>query len=274
MKTWLITGASSGLGLVMTTKLLARGDRVVACGRRVTPFEALQRTARDRLRVARFDLAETAALRQEVDAAFAAFGRIDTVVSNAGYGLFGAAEEVTDAQIERQIATNLTGSIQLVRAVLPHLRAQGGGRILQVSSEGGQVAYPNFSLYHATKWGIEGFLDAVAQEVAPFGIDIVIAEPGATATGFARGLDHAVPMEVYDATPAGDVRRAVSSGMLEIKGDADRTVDAMIRVADSAHPRRRIALGSTALENIHRALTARLDDLVAQKSLTLTADRV
>src|SRR5690606_22661131 len=98
------------------------------------------------------DLTDTEALRREVDAAFSAFGRIDTVVSNAGYGLFGAAEELSDAQIERQVATNLTASIQLVRAVLPHLRAQGGGRIMQVSSEGGQVAYPNFSLYHATKW--------------------------------------------------------------------------------------------------------------------------
>ncbi|TBU78207.1 SDR family oxidoreductase [Phytopseudomonas daroniae] len=274
MKTWLITGASSGLGLVMTTKLLERGDRVVACGRRIAPFEALRRTAGERLHIARFDLTDTAALRREVDAAFATFGRIDTVVSNAGYGLFGAAEEVTDAQIERQIATNLIASIQLVRAVLPHLRKQGGGRIMQVSSEGGQVAYPNFSLYHATKWGIEGFLDAVAQEVAPFGIDIVIAEPGPTVTGFAGGLDHAAPLEAYDATPAGDVRRAISSGAFDIKGDAERTVDAMIQVADSAQPRRRIALGSTAFENIHRVLTARLDDLVVQKSLTLTADRL
>ncbi|NZA26470.1 SDR family oxidoreductase [Luteimonas sp. SJ-92] len=273
MKTWLITGASSGLGLGMTTKLLERGDRVVACGRRMAPFDALARTAGDRLRCARFDITDTAALRGEVDAAFAAFGRIDTVVSNAGYGLFGAAEEVTDDQIGRQVATNLVASIQLVRAVLPHLRTQGGGRILQVSSEGGQVAYPNFSLYHATKWGIEGFLEAVAQEVAPFGIDVVIAEPGPTATGFADGLDHAAPLGVYDPTPAGDVRRALSSGGFEIRGDAERTVDAMIQVADSARPRRRIALGSTAFEHIHRALTDRLEDLVQQKSLTFSADR-
>jgi NAD(P)-dependent dehydrogenase (short-subunit alcohol dehydrogenase family) len=272
MKTWLITGASSGLGLVMTRKLLERGDCVVACGRRTAPFEALKKTAGERLHIACFDLTDTAALRQEVDDAFAAYGRIDTVVSNAGYGLFGAAEEVTDAQIERQIATNLIASIQLVRAALPHLRAQGGGRLIQVSSEGGQVAYPNFSLYHATKWGIEGFLEAVAQEVAPFGIDIVIAEPGPTATEFARGLDHAPQMDVYDATPAGDVRRALSSGEFKIKGDAERTVDAMIQVADAAQPRRRIALGSTAFENIHRALSARLDDLLAQKSLTFMGD--
>lgn len=273
MKTWLITGASSGLGLDMTAKLLARGDRVVACGRRGAALEALARTAGERLRIARFDVADTAALRREVDAAFATFGRIDVVVGKAGYGLFGAAEEVTDAQIERQIATNLTASIQLVRAVLPHLRAQGGGRIVQVSSEGGQATYPGFGLYHATKWGIEGFCDAVAQEVTPFGIDVVIVEPGPTATGFAGALDRAAPMAAYDATPAGEVRRAVSGGGFEIRGDAGRTVDAMIRVADSARPRRRIALGSIAFANIHRALNARLDDLLAQEALTLTADR-
>nr|WP_238376595.1 SDR family oxidoreductase [Luteimonas abyssi] len=273
MKTWLITGASSGLGLSMTTRLLARGDRVVACGRRSAPFDALLATAGERLRVATFDITDTAALRREVDAAFAAMGRIDVVVGNAGYGLFGAAEEVTDAQIERQLATNLTASIQLIRAVLPHLRAQGGGRIVQVSSEGGQVAYPNFSLYHASKWGIEGFCEAVAQEVAPFGIEVVIAEPGPTATGFGAGLDHAAPMEVYDGTPAGDVRRAVADGAFEVRGDAERTVEVIVQVADAASPRRRIALGSTAFENIHASLTARLDDLVAQKALTLRADR-
>lgn len=273
MKTWLITGASSGIGLIMTTRLLQRGDRVVACGRRAAPFEPLQQQAGDRLRVALFDMTDTAAMRRELEAAFAAVGRIDTVVSNAGYGLFGAAEELSDAQIERQISTNLTASIQLVRAALPHLRAQGGGRIVQVSSEGGQVAYPNFSLYHATKWGIEGFLDAVAQEVAPFGIDIIIAEPGPTETGFAQGLDHAAALAAYDATPAGDMRRALANGAFEIKGDAERTVEAILQVADAAQPRRRIALGSTAYDNIHRALTARLDDLVAQKALTLTADK-
>jgi NAD(P)-dependent dehydrogenase (short-subunit alcohol dehydrogenase family) len=123
-------------------------------------------------------------------------GRIDVIVSNAGYGLFGAAEEVTDAQVDRQIATNLTGSIALIRAALPHLRRQGGGRIVQVSSEGGQIAYPGFSLYHATEWGIEGFVEAVAQEVAPFGIRFILAEPGATATSFGAALDRTQPMAV------------------------------------------------------------------------------
>jgi NAD(P)-dependent dehydrogenase (short-subunit alcohol dehydrogenase family) len=200
-------------------------------------------------------------------------GKIDVIASNAGYGLFGAAEEVTDDQIDQQIATNLTGSIQLIRAVLPHLRRQGAGRIVQVSSEGGQIAYPNFSLYHASKWGIEGFIEAVAQEVAPFGIDFIIAEPGPTATNFGAGLVHADPMPEYESTPAGEVRRAISSGSFVLKGDAGRTVAAMIAAADEAKPALRLALGSTAFNSISQALSQRLTAIEAQRDVAFSADR-
>ena len=149
-KTWLITGASSGLGRLMTERLLARGDRVVATARREDSLVDLQREHGDRLVVPVLDLTDTAGIRAVLASAFRQLGRIDVLVSNAGYGLFGAAEEVTDAQIDHQIATNLIGSIQFIRAAIPHLRQQGGGRIVQVSSEGGQIAYPTFSLYHAT----------------------------------------------------------------------------------------------------------------------------
>lgn len=272
MKTWLITGASSGLGLSMTRKLLERGDRVIAAVRRPDPLSDLKTRHPDRLQVLTFDLTDTAALRREIDAVFAT-DRIDVVVSNAGYGLFGAAEEATDAQIDRQIATNLVGSIQLIRAVLPHLRAQGGGLVLQVSSEGGQVAYPAFSLYHATKWGIEGFVESVAQEVAPFGIRFTLVEPGPTATGFGAGLDQTEPLAVYEATPAADVRRALLDGGFEIKGDAERTVEAMIVAAEADAPPRRLALGSTAFENIEAALVARLAELRDQRDVAYGADR-
>ena len=121
---------------------------------------------------------------------------------------------------------------------------------MQVSSEGGQIAYPNFSLYHASKWGIEGFIESVAQEVAPFGIDFIIAEPGPTATNFGAGLVVAEPMTAYDKTPAGDVRRAVSDGSFIIRGDAARTVAAMIATADEAKPALRLVLGGTAYNSI------------------------
>lgn len=273
MKTWFITGASSGLGRIMTEKLLGRGDRVIGTARRIDALADLSAAHGELLHVSALDLTDTAAIRATIDQAFGRFGRIDVIVSNAGYGLFGAGEELSDDQIDRQLATNLTGSIQLIRASLPHLRKQGGGRIVQVSSEGGQIAYPGFSLYHASKWGIEGFIEAVAQEVAPFGIDFIIGEPGPTSTNFGAALDHAEPMEVYERTPAGEVRRAMTSGQFAIRGDAANTVEAMIAAADGEHPTFRLALGSTAYENIRTALAKRLEALEAQRSVAYSADR-
>ena len=175
-----------------------------------------------------------------VDAAFRHFGRLDVVVNNAGYGLFGGAEELTDEQIDHQIGTNLVGSIQVIRAALPHLRAQGGGRVLQLSSTGGQFAFPAFSLYHATKWGIEGFVESVSQEVAPFGIEFTIVEPGGTATDFVNGMVSPPALAEYDKTPVGDLRRMVSANSFPLPGDAGKVVQAMIdSVARHPAPLRR-----------------------------------
>jgi len=274
MKTWLITGTSSGLGRLLAERLLQRGDRVVATLRHEGALDELKQQYDDRLHVLTLDVTDIREVHTNISAAFEAMGRIDVVVNNAGYGLFGAAEEVTDEQIERQIATNLTGSIQVIRAALPHLRRQGGGRIVQVSSEGGQIAYPNFSLYHATKWGIEGFVESVAKEVGPFGIDFVIVEPGPTSTQFGAGLDHAVPMPEYDDTPAGDVRRAIASNSFAIRGDAGKTVTAMIVAADLAHPPLRLTLGGGAYDSIRAALAERLRVLEAQKDIAFSVDSI
>lgn len=271
-KTWLITGASSGLGRLMTERLLARGDRVVGTVRREGSLDDLHAQHGDQLFVAILDLADTASIRAVVDAAFQRMGRIDVVMNNAGYGLFGAAEEVTDEQIDRQIATNLTGSIQVIRAALPHLRRQGGGRIVQVSSEGGQIAYPSFSLYHATKWGIEGFVESVAKETEPFGIDFIIVEPGPTGTNFGAGLVRGEPKAAYDGTPAGEVRRAITDGTFAIRGDAGRSVDAMITATDAEQPPFRLVLGSTAYTSISKALTERLRELETQRAVAFSAD--
>ena len=272
-KTWFITGASSGLGLEMTRQLLDQGHKVVATIRHPEALTQLKRVFGERLDVVPLDLVKPESISSAVESAFERHERIDVIVSNAGYGLFGAAEELTIEEIDRQIATNLVGSIHLIRAVLPLLRRQGGGRIVQVSSEGGQIAYPGFSLYHATKWGIEGFIEAVAQEVKPFGIDFMIAEPGPTGTNFGANLVLATPMGAYDTTPAGAVRRAIAEGSFEIKGDAARTVAAIIAAAESETPPLRLALGSTAYSSISQALSARLDALEAQREVANSADR-
>jgi NAD(P)-dependent dehydrogenase (short-subunit alcohol dehydrogenase family) len=272
-KTWFITGASSGLGLEMTQQLLVQGDKVVATIRGADSLTELKQAFGEHLDVVPLDLVKPESITSAVEGAFQRHGRIDVIVSNAGYGLFGAAEELTNEEIDRQIATNLTGSIHLIRAALPFLREQGGGRIVQVSSEGGQIAYPGFSLYHATKWGIEGFVESVAQEVRPFGIDFIVAEPGPTGTNFGVNLVRAKPMDAYDETPAGAVRRAITVGSFEIKGDAARTVAAIISAAESDTPPLRLALGSTAYSSISQALSVRLSALKAQLEVASSADR-
>ncbi|MBX5148839.1 SDR family oxidoreductase [Rhizobium lentis] len=272
-KTWFITGASSGLGLEMTQQLLTQGHNVVAAIRRAGALTKLAQEYRERLDIVQLDLVEPERIASAVRDAFQRHERIEVIVSNAGYGLFGAAEELTTEEIDRQIATNLAGSIHLIRAALPLLRKQGGGRIVQVSSEGGQITYPGFSLYHATKWGIEGFVEAVAQEVAPFGIDFIIAEPGPTGTNFGANLVRAKPMDAYDETPAGAVRRAITDGSFEIKGDAGRSVSAIISAAESKTPPLRLALGSTAYSSISQALSARLSALEVQRGVANSADR-
>ncbi|ELY4511003.1 SDR family oxidoreductase [Cronobacter dublinensis] len=273
MKTWLITGASSGLGRLMCESLLARGDRVVASVRREGALEDMRAHYGEQLQVIMLDISKTDTIKPIIEAAFANAGRIDVVVSNAGYGLLGAAEELSDSQIERQIATNLIGSIQLIRAAIPLLRQQSGGRIVQLSSEGGQIAYPDFSVYHATKWGIEGVVEAVRQEVAAFGIDFLLVEPGPTATTFAAGLDIADALPVYNDTDAGNLRNALTRGEFAIKGDARKCVAAIIAAAGAANPPLRLPLGSTAYQNIETALSQRLDALRAMKNVAYSADR-
>lgn len=233
MRTWFITGIGTGFGRVMTQKLLAKGDRVAGTLRTVSAADDLKGQFGDQLWLATLDLTDTNAITSTVDAAWATLNRIDVVVSNAGYGLLGAAEEVTDAQIRHQIDTNLIGSIQLVRAALPHLRAQGGGRILQISSLGGQVTIPGSSVYHATKWGIEGFMETVAQEVAVFGIGCTIIEPGSARTDFRNRSAVVGPrIPAYDASPSRRINEIVDDPSLLSPGDPAKIVDAIIASVD------------------------------------------
>ncbi|OXC78849.1 SDR family oxidoreductase [Caballeronia sordidicola] len=271
-QTWLITGSSSGFGRLLTEKLLARGDSVAATLRKVHALDGLKEQFGERLWVASLDVTDTPAIQQVTSRAFAEMGRIDVVVSNAGYGLVGAAEELSDEQIRQQIDTNLIGSIQVIRAVLPYLRRQGGGRILQVSSEGGQIVYPDFSLYHATKWGIEGFVEAVALEVASFGIEFTIVEPGPAKTSFSGGIVKSVPMAAYDNTPAGDVRRAIEAGSFVLKGDPDKMVQAMIDSVERTPAPMRLTLGSDAFDRVRAGLSKRLAELDAQKDVARSTE--
>jgi NAD(P)-dependent dehydrogenase (short-subunit alcohol dehydrogenase family) len=272
-RTWLITGVSSGFGREVTEQLLERGERVVGTIRDTGKVGDLAERYPDKFRAAVLDMTDTPAIRDVIERSFAELGRIDVIVSNAGYGLFGAAEELNDEQVEHIVATNLVGPIHLIRAALPHLRAQGGGRIIQISSYGGQVAFPGNSLYHATKWGIEGFVESVAQEVAPFRIGMTIVEPGGARTEFRYGSAQvAEPMSVYDQTPAhGFV------GMLDPRsglapGDPARMAARIIESAAMEPAPLRIVLGSQALESTIAALRKRIAGFEAQTELAASTD--
>ena len=270
-RTWLITGANSGFGRHLATQLLSRGDRVAGTYRSAGSVDDL--AASPAFRGYHLDVTDRAEITAVVDRAFADLGRIDVVVSNAGYGLMGAAEEMTDEQVEHQIATNLTGSIRLIRAALPHLRAQGGGRILQLSSVGGQAAWPGGSLYHATKWGVEGFAEALAGEVAPLGIGVTIVEPGGARTNFRYGSSVlAARIAAYDDTPAAGIRRVLTERTTQGIGDPALMATAMIESVEQEPAPLRLVLGSDAARAMEAALSARLADVRAQEQSATATD--
>src|SRR3984893_1826668 len=200
--TWFITGASRGMGRELTEQALARGGRVAATLRTPSQLDDLVDVHGDRLWMRQLDVTDTMQMGRVVEEAFADHERIDVVVSNAGFGVFGAAEDLTNDQVEQMIATNLTAAIHLARLVVPYLRRQGGGRIMQLSSMGGHIAFPAFSLYHATKWSIEGFYEALAQEVEPFGIRTTLVEPGMIRTSFYEAATRVPVSEPYRGGPA------------------------------------------------------------------------
>jgi NAD(P)-dependent dehydrogenase (short-subunit alcohol dehydrogenase family) len=272
-RTWFITGISSGFGKELTDQLLRRGDRVIG-------------TVRDKSKVADvvehyprlfhpevLDVTDTAGIRDVVDRSFARPGGIDVIVSNAGYGLFGAAEELTNKQVEHIVATNLVGPIQLIRAALPHLRARGGGRIIQISSYGGQVAFPGNSMYHATKWGIEGFVESTAQEVASFGIGMTIVEPGGARTEFRYGSAQVAElMPVYDQTPARGFLRMLDPKNGLAPGDPVRMAARIIESVDVNPAPLRMVFGSQALQGTLSTLRRRIADFEAQTQLAASTD--
>ena len=272
-RTWLITGVSSGFGRHLSEQLLTRGDRVVGTVRDTGKVTDLLDRHPDTFRAEVLDVTDTPAMHRVVESSFAQLGRIDVLISNAGYGLFGAAEEFTDAQVDRIIATNLTGSIQLIRSALPHLRAQGGGRIIQISSYGGQVAFPGNSLYHATKWGIEGFVEAVAAEVAPFGIGMTIIEPGGARTEFRYGSAQVAHLTAaYDDTPAHSFLAMLDPANELAPGDPARMAARIIDSVTVDPAPLRMVLGSQALATTLSTLGKRIADFETQAELAASTD--
>lgn len=273
-KTWLITGISSGFGKALTEQLLANGATVVGTVRTVKDdIKKLAQQYPETLDVQHLDVTNVAEIRQVVDTAVKNHGKIDVLINNAGYGLFGAAEELSDKDINLILATDLTGSIQMIRAVIPYMRKQGGGRIIQISSYGGQVAYPGNSMYHAAKFGIEGFCESVAQEVASFNIGVSIIEPGGARTEFRYGSAHVANlMPEYDGTPTHAFLKMLDPANGLAPGDPDKMASRIIETVDQTPAPLHVVLGSQALQATIDRLTARLNEYKGETDLAASTD--
>lgn len=270
---WFITGVSSGFGYEMTKQLLEKGKKVIGTVRNKEKVANLMEKYPDTFTCEILDVTDVQAIHKLVDSSFEKFGRIDVIVSNAGYGLFGAAEELSDAEVDHIIATNLTGSIQLIRPALPHLRVQGSGRIIQISSYGGQVAFPGNSMYHATKFGIEGFCESVAQEIAPFNIGVTIVEPGGARTEFRHGSAKVANlMPEYDDNPAHNFLGMLDPSKGLAIGDPVRMVARIIESVDKDPAPMRMVLGAQALASTISTLKARIADYETQTDLAASTD--
>lgn len=273
-KVWLITGISSGFGKALTEQLLAKGETVVGTVRtKKDDIKELEKKYPDTLDVQHLDVTNLDEIHEVVKNANEKRGRIDVLINNAGYGLFGAAEELSDKDVNLILATNLTGSIQMIRSVIPIMRKQGSGRIIQISSYGGQVAYPGNSMYHATKFGIEGFCESVAQEVKPFGIDVTIIEPGGARTEFRYGSAHVANlMPEYDGTATHAFLKMLDPANGLAPGDPNKMATRIIETVDQTPAPLHVVLGSQALNATIERLTDRLNEYKGETELAASTD--
>jgi NAD(P)-dependent dehydrogenase (short-subunit alcohol dehydrogenase family) len=264
---WLITGCSTGFGRELAEAVRGRGHRLVATAR--SPDAIADLAEAGRVLTCRLDVTDRASIDATVAAAMAAFGRIDVLVNNAGHGLFGCVEEVPDDRARALFDTNFFGMVDVLRAVLPVMRAQGSGRILNLTSNGGRFAFPGMGFYHATKFAAEGLSEALAQEIAAFGIKLSIIEPGGFTTDFmGRSMAMGDFMPEY-----GHVREFLGSlaGGYRM-GEPAAAARAMIAVAEMADPPLRVALGPTAKDEILARLTTDIESYEANSGIWQDAE--
>ena len=268
---WFITGVNRGLGRCLTEEVLKRGGKVAGTVRKLSNGDDLVGQHGDRVWCAELDLSKPERVANTFTDAVAHYGRIDAVVSNAAYSLIGAAEELELDAIKRIIDTNLTASIELARAAVAHMRPHGGGRIIQMSSGAGQASWAGLSLYCATKWGIEGFFDSLAQEVSTFGIQTTLVEPGAIRTDFGASGILSTEIEAYSSGFVGVLRQMAKGGYVA-PGDPKKMAAAIVDLFQADKPPARLALGPDVYEYIRAGLLGRLEQLEACKDLTMSTN--
>ena len=252
---WLITGCSSGLGLALATAVLARGDRVIATARDPGALADLAARYPATCRALALDVTDSAQVTAVVAEGAAAFGRLDVVVNNAGYGLVGALEELGAQQIARNFSVNLFGALDVIRAALPFLRAQGSGHLVNISAAAAIANYPGFSIYGATKRALEGVSESLAAELKPLGINVTIVQPGPFRTAFvSRSLERAEQhIAAYDRT-SGKFLRLLETMHGRQPGDPAKAAEAIIAAVASDTPPLRLVLGKYAHDKTRRTV--------------------
>ncbi|UIN54239.1 oxidoreductase [Pseudomonas kribbensis] len=273
MRTWLITGASRGFGALITEQALRAGDAVIATAR--NPQDITDRLGdHPHLLAVRLDVTREEEAHQAVAEGIKRFGRIDVLINNAGFGVLGAVEETSASETERLFATNVFGLLNVTRAVLPHMRAQRSGRIINISSIGGYQAYMGWGVYGSTKFAVEGISEALHQELAPLGIHATVVEPGFFRTDF---LDEqslvktALVLPDYDET-VGKMRTFAEAANHAQPGDPLKLAEAMLTLVNTPNPPQRLALGSDTIARIEAKNRLVAQELAEWSELALSTD--
>jgi len=274
-RNWFVTGASRGFGRAFTQAALAAADRVAATARDTASLDDLVAEHGDALLPIELDVTDRDAAFAAVRRAHDHFGRLDVIVNNAGYGVAGAVEELTEAQARRQIEVNVFGALWVTQAALPLLREQGSGWIVQVSSIGGLAAFPLTGIYHASKWALEGFSETLRQEVEPFGIKVLMVEPSGFRTDWAgSSMDRADPIDAYQGIEAIAQRRASqqeeNNGAQP--GNPELAAQALLATLDRDAPPFRLLLGNVAYDVAVDRYESRLKEFRAGEQVARGAD--
>lgn len=269
-KVWLITGSSTGLGRALAQAVLERGYHLVATARQPEQLKELSDRYPDRVTTIALDVTNAQSIQQAVEAALNAYNRIDVLVNNAGYGTVGAIEEVNDEDIRRQFDTNLFGAINVIRAVLPTLREQRSGHILNISSANGISAFAGVGIYSATKFALEAISEALAQEVKPLGIKVTIIEPGSSRTNFSSRALSTLSHQINDyAQTSGKIVQRLQERDGKQPNDPAKAAAAMLQVVESDNPPLRLALGEDSVNLITQKLESMKAELEAWKDVSM-----
>ena len=272
---WFITGASRGFGRSFTRAALAAGDRVAATARDTSSLDDLAAEHGDAILPIELDVTDHDAAFAAVRQAHDRLGRLDVVVNNAGYGVSGAVEELTEQQVRGQIEVNLFGALWVTQAALPILREQRSGWIVQVSSIGGLAAFPLIGIYHASKWALEGFSESLRQEVEPFGIKVLMVEPSRFRTDWAgSSMERAEPIDAYQGIEAIAERRAAlrEENNGSERGNPDLAAQALLDTLDRDDPPFRLLLGNVAYDVAVGCHESRLEEFRAGEQVARGAD--